>query len=254
MREVVAKCSSILDQLGEPIPEEINEETIKQEAERVQKALAPLSEKELLSLPVLKDQRKIAIMMFLNHAVISAYVVKPPLIPYLVSRMVNYSIENGVCNISVFAFAMYGSYMVNNDSANFERGCRIAKVAIELMRRLRADEVSVLVCFGASKILHIHANILSPLQFIPRVYSTVYGFTTPWKEPYQAALVKHIEGYQSGALSGDIEFATANLFMYANSALFACGENLQKLEATVKQYIKKSLQLSQYLHGKTMVV
>lgn len=254
MREVVAKCSSILDQLGEHIPEEINEDIIKQESERLQKALAPFSEKELLSLSILKDQRKFAIMMFLNHIIASAYVVKPILIPYVVFRMVHFSIENGVCNISTFAFALYGSYIVNHDRSNFERGYRIAKVAIKLIRRLRADEVST---FDWRLTTHHQCSlILRPckFKFIPRVYSTVYGFTTPWKEPYQAALIKHMEAYQSGALSGDMEFAVGNLFMYVNSAFFACGENLQKLQATLEQYIKKALQLSQDLHAKCLVV
>eukprot|EP00804_Cyclotella_cryptica_P016522 CCRYP_004731-RA/>CCRYP_004731-RA protein AED:0.12 eAED:0.12 QI:171/1/1/1/0.77/0.7/10/1096/934 len=77
MKEVIVKCSSILAQLGEIIPEDMNQEICDEEAERVKEALVPLSEKDLLSLPVLTDQRKMAIMMFLNHAVASAYVVKP---------------------------------------------------------------------------------------------------------------------------------------------------------------------------------
>ncbi|KAL3800854.1 hypothetical protein HJC23_001691 [Cyclotella cryptica] len=228
MKEVIVKCSSILAQLGEIIPEDMNQEICDEEAERVKEALVPLSEKDLLSLPVLTDQRKMVSISF-NLKIASAYVVKPILTPYLVFRMIRLSIEHGLCNISSFAFGLYGSWLVSGYNSDFDRGYRMGRVATDLMRKLRADE------------------------FIPRVYTTVYGFINFWKEPYQASLGKHIEAYESGALSGDMEFAVSSLCQYANSALFASGLNLQKLEVNVKLYIKRSLQSSQIMASKMLV-
>jgi len=64
---------------------------------------------------------------------------------------------------------------------------------------------------------------------IPRVYTTVYSFINIWKEPWQACLSKHMESYESGAKSGDLEYAVSGLYQHCDTAIYGCGENLEML-------------------------
>ena len=58
---------------------------------------------------------------------------------------------------------------------------------------------------------------------------------------------KHLEAYDAGILSGDMEYATLNLYMYALSALWGCGNELSDLEKRIKIYIRRCIQCKQGL-------
>ena len=80
-------------------------------------------------------------MQFMNHALTMTFVAKPLLNPIIVLRMVKMSIEHGICNISAFAFACYGAWLVNIPFSDVEGGHRMGRVAIEMMEKLGAVEV-----------------------------------------------------------------------------------------------------------------
>ena len=77
----------------------------------------------------------------MSHALTMTYVAKPIMNPILVFRMVKMSIEHGICNISPFAFACYGAWLVSQPSFQVDAGHRMGRVAIEMMTRLNAVEV-----------------------------------------------------------------------------------------------------------------
>ena len=119
-------------------------------------------------------------MQFLNHLLYLAYVAKPALAPIISFRMVEISIKYGICNITPFAFGVYGAFLVSAISADNEGGYRMGRVAMELMKRMNAIEI------------------------IPRLYTAVYSIINIWKEPYQASLTKFLEGFDIGAHNGDV--------------------------------------------------
>ena len=80
-------------------------------------------------------------MQFMNHALTMTFIAKPLLNPIIVLRMVKMSIEHGVCNISAFAFACYGGWLVSEPSCDVEGGHRMGRVATEMMKQLGAVEV-----------------------------------------------------------------------------------------------------------------
>lgn len=166
-------------------------------------------------------------MQFLNHLLYQVYASKPAMAPIIAFRMVEISIEHGVCNITPFAFGVYGAFLVSTAVSDNEGGYRMGRVATELMKRLNAIEI------------------------IPRLYTTIYAMINIWKEPFQASLSKHLEAFDIGAHRGDVsgiinhcssfnnmantnktlaaslqmEFAISNLFQYVNMAIYGCGEN-----------------------------
>ena len=75
-------------------------------------------------------------MQFMNHALTMTFITRPMLNPILVFRMVKMSIEHGICNISAFAFACYGAWLVSEPSFDVEGAHSIGRVATEMMKRL----------------------------------------------------------------------------------------------------------------------
>ena len=57
--------------------------------------------------------------------------------------MVIMSIECGVCGISSIAFVAYGSWLVSDTVARYEEGSMMARIALYLLSRLKAKEVSI---------------------------------------------------------------------------------------------------------------
>ena len=143
-------------------------------------------------------------MQFLNHALTSSYQVKPMLNPILVFRMVKMTILHGIYNVSCFAFACYSAWLVTEPTFDVEGGHFYSRVALDMMKKIDAVEM------------------------IPRVYSVAYAFTNIYKEPWQAILSKHLEAYECGMASGDVEFALTNTLQYGYTAVYGCGENLEK--------------------------
>jgi len=86
---------------------------------------------------------------------------------------------------------------------------------------------------------------LGASEMIPRLYATVYGFINIWKEPWQAGQSKHLEAYESAASTGDMEYATTNLYQYTNTAIYGCGENLESLSQNIQPYAKRAFQCNQ---------
>lgn len=176
----VSTCMRVLAQLGEVVPAQITAEAFHTEAARVKTILSGCSDDHLLSLPIMTDSNKLATMQFLNHLLYQVYTTKPVMAPIVAFRMIEISIQHGVCNIAPFAFGVYGSFLVSPGVSEIEGGYRMGRIATELMKRINAIEI------------------------IPRLYTTLYGLINIWKEPFQASLSKHLEAFDIGSSRGDV--------------------------------------------------
>ncbi|KAL7554753.1 hypothetical protein ACHAWF_018292 [Thalassiosira exigua] len=232
MRQGIAKCISVVAQLGEIIPDPagLDSNIYTAEVQLVKRSLTDLSEEDLLTLPLMTDKRTLVCMQFMNHILTAAYSCEPLLAPILVFRMVRLSVSQGVSDISAFAFGLYGAWLVSAINSDFEGGYRMGRLAIALMNRLGATE------------------------FIPRVYTSVYAFINIWKEPFQTGLAKHLEGYDAGVLTGDMEFSINCLYNYSACALNNCGEELAMLESHVRLYIRRAIQCKQRWNTKFLLL
>lgn len=134
--EGITKCLNILSHLGEEIPTDITTAVYVNEVAQVKQLLHGKSRQELLSLPTMLETQKLAAMQFMNHALTMTFIARPMLNPILVFRMVKMSIEHGICNISAFAFACYGAWLVSEPSFDVEGAHSIGRVATEMMKRL----------------------------------------------------------------------------------------------------------------------
>ena len=83
-----------------------------------------------------------AVMQFLNLAVLLTSFHKPRLHSIITFRMIKISLEHGICGISAFAFAIYGTLLLGEPFNDIEQGHKIGRLALGIMKRLNAVEVS----------------------------------------------------------------------------------------------------------------
>jgi predicted ATPase len=93
-------------------------------------------------------------MQFLNHLLYQVFIAKPAMGPIISFRMVEMTIQFGMCNIAPFAFGVYGAFLVSTINSDLEGGYRMGRIALESMKRLNAFEI------------------------IPRLYSTIYSMAS----------------------------------------------------------------------------
>ena len=123
-------------------------------------------------------------MQFLNLLILLAYAVRPDMFPIISCKMLETSIDHGVCNITPFAFGVYGAFLVSTTIPDVIGGYRMGRVAKELMKLLNAIEI------------------------LPRLYTTIYAMINIWKDPFQASLGKHIEAFDVGTNKGDVSVSS----------------------------------------------
>jgi len=206
--------------LGETLPTKISDVVIYTAYRKTKRLLDKYSEDDILRLPQMVDERKLVAMDFLNHMISSSNGTRPHLNVLVVIRMVELTLEYGLCDVSACAFSGYGN--VNCLDQDFESGYRFGYVALKIMARLGKEN----------------------LRFQARVYTNVYGFINIWREPFQASLPKLLEGYDAGCLHGDMEYSYWQIQIYCGLSLIS-GEDLAKLQQNATKYAKRAMQHNQ---------
>ena len=56
--------------------------------------------------------------------------------------MIKISLEHGLCGLSAFAFALYGTVLLGEPFNDIEQGHKMGRLALGIMKRLNAMEVS----------------------------------------------------------------------------------------------------------------
>lgn len=112
--EAISKCKIILNELGEQMPDQLTGEVILHEFMTTGKMLKQYSGQDILALERMTDNRKLAAMEFLQSVVSAASNSSDPRMAVIImSRLVKISLEYGLCDVSAFAFASYGSLLVH---------------------------------------------------------------------------------------------------------------------------------------------
>lgn len=87
-------------------------------------------------------------------------------------------------------------------------------------------------------------------------YSLLHNLFTPnfaGKEPWQAGQAKHMEAYEAGMTTGDMEYALTNLYQYTNTAIYS-GENVAMLCQNIPLYAKRAYQVNQLSSWRSLCV
>lgn len=192
--QVVETGLQVLKLLGVEFPQEPTMADIGAAAAQTRQlwqGRAPLS---LLDLPVMSDLQQLAAMQILTKLVPSAHIVAPLLLPLLIFKQVEMSIECGNSSIAIFTYADYGLILCGV-MGDLDAGYEFGQVSLKLLEQYQIP------------------------AFKSRAYFIVNSFIRHWKEPLSQSIPFLLEGYQSGLETGDWECVALNLVSYESVQL-----------------------------------
>ena len=184
LSEAIEHCLNLLENLGERFPRKVTKVDVLWAVWKCKKKMKGTSSEAILRLPDMSDINKLAVMQILNVMILNVYHADMLLSPLISLRMVTLSLDYGLSSISSAGFAFYG--VLACACGDVDLGYRCGQLALQLLEKFKSTE------------------------FIPRVFSAVYGFINSWRCKPVAALSPLQFAYSVAMETGDIEFAHVN--------------------------------------------
>jgi predicted ATPase/signal transduction histidine kinase len=210
----------VLRSLGIELPEQPTQADIGQAFGVTRELWADKAPRSLLDLPTMRDRQLLAAMEILTALVPAAFSAAPTLLPLLIFKQVELSIQSGNCPISVFAYGEYGVILCGI-IGDIENGYEFGELALSLRDRLQLT------------------------SFKARNWYVVHHFVKHWKIPLSEIIPGLKESYRSGIETGDIEHACLSAWAYCYYAYYA-GQELAELAQTMDAYRQT---IHQYKHS-----
>ncbi|AFY81314.1 trifunctional serine/threonine-protein kinase/ATP-binding protein/sensor histidine kinase [Oscillatoria acuminata] len=193
----------ILKQLGVSFPDQPTLQDIEQALQHTLSLVGGRQPTDLIALPQMTDPTQLAIMGILAGVTASAYVATPTLLPLIMLKQVNLSLEygnsafapNGYCGCGLILCGVVG---------DIESGYQFGQLALFLLEQLDSKKLKA------------------------KTYGQVKSCISHWKEPLVNTLAFFREGYQNGLETGDLEWGGICAILYLMHAWFA-GQELSDL-------------------------
>ncbi|WP_442940919.1 AAA family ATPase [Nostoc sp.] len=217
--EAINTGLQVLQQLGISFPETPTQSDIQLELDAIASLIGEKPIEDLLHLPEMTEPDKLAAMQILSSITIAAYVAAPNLMPLLVSKQVNLSIQSGNAVVSPFAYAFYGLILCGT-SGNIEIGYEFGQLALNLLSHLNVHSLRA------------------------RTLLIVNNFIIHWKEHIRNTIQPLLEAYQRGLEVGDLEFAAYCAHCYCFQS-YAVGKELAEVEREMTKYSEAIRQIKQ---------
>ncbi|KAB8318232.1 AAA family ATPase [Tolypothrix campylonemoides VB511288] len=209
----------VLQQLGISFPEKPSQSDIHLELDTITSLLSKKPISELIHLPQMTEPDKLAAMRILSSITIAAYIAAPDLMPLLVSKQVNLSIQYGNAFVSPFAYANFG-FVLCGMIGNIESGYEFGQLALRLLSQSNTHSLKA------------------------RTLLIVNNFIIHWKEHVREISKPLLFGYQSGLETGDLEFASYCAHCYCLQS-FVVGKELVEAERDMATYNEAMRQIKQ---------
>jgi hypothetical protein len=206
-------CREVLSQVGQNIPETVYLYQTTAMTKTAARMVEGLSDKDLLAMKEMEPQLA-AVMSF--HAVIIevAFYSKSEMLPFLACRMVQLTLENGLCMHSITGFIV---------------------LAALLCMKSMGDEIDMLCATNIGKAAMTCLSQRYSAEKIPVTYSVYYGFVAWHSEPLQICAEKLRRGFEVGMSLGESHAAFYNSLRQVTFAILA-GELLPTLLEKVDYY------------------
>ncbi|WP_442921722.1 AAA family ATPase [Microcoleus sp. Aus8_D2] len=201
---------SVLHSLGIEFPQQPTQADIEQAFGAGRSHWADKSPLSLLDLPTMRDSQLLAAMEILTVLVSATYMSASNLMPLLIFKQVELSIQSGNCPVSVFAYGDYGLILCGI-MGNIDNGYEFGQLALSLRDRLQ------LTSFKARNLYVVHR------------------FIKHWKKPLSESLIGLQETYRSALETGEIEVACLSAVAYCYYAYYA-GIELTELAQAMDAY------------------
>ncbi|MHC5936107.1 AAA family ATPase [Nostoc sp.] len=209
----------VLQQLGISFPQQPSKSDIQLELDAIASLFGEKPIGDLSHLPKMTEPEKLAAMRILSSITIAAYIAVPDLMPLLVSKQVNLSIQYGNAFVSPFAYATFGMILCGM-VGNIESGYQFGQLALRLLSLPNTHSLTVRTLFIVNNCI-IH-----------------------WKEHIREISQPLLEAYQSGLETGDLEFAAYCAHTYCFQS-YAAGRELVEVERNIAIYGEAIRQIKQ---------
>ncbi|MEG4625014.1 AAA family ATPase [Microcoleus sp. w1-18aA5] len=209
----------LLQQLGITFPESPCHSDIQLALETLRSQLAQRAIEDLIDLPEMTDLNKLAAMQIANSIFSAAYNTVPILLPLIVFKQVDLSLEYGNTALSAFAYANCGLLLcvIGED---IDTGYRFGQLALSLLERVNAKKLKA------------------------KIYTIVYFHIAYWNQHAKETLKPLLEAYSSGLETGDLEYAALSLMDYSLYS-FLMGRELSELRREINSYNEALVHINQ---------
>jgi predicted ATPase len=186
----------VLKELGETFPKRLGSARVMIEMRAVRKLLKGKSDEQLLRLPHLTSDRKLAAMKILQLMYFHVVLVRPTFAPFVTLKQLKLTLQHGLSVFASTAFSNYGMLCIGSFEA-IEEGFRFGGLGVTLLEQFKAKE------------------------FLPRVYAAFYGCVHNWKRPLRGSLEPFLRADRVGMQTGDLQFSSLCSYLYCISAFDA---------------------------------
>ena len=205
----------VLSQLGEDIPETLSSYQTTTLMTATIGMVKGISDKDLLGMKEM-DSKLAMSMKFYSLIRLAAFMGKPEMVPFLTCRVVQLTMENGLCKHSISGFLTLAALICSKSVPRKEiaTSTKIGKAAMS--------------CF---------TQRYNTSEQIPVTYGTYYGYVAWRTEPLQTCTKKHGQAFDVGMSLGESGMAFNNSVCQIRSSILA-GDRLPSLMEKVDYYIK----------------
>ncbi|MHC5893556.1 AAA family ATPase [Nostoc sp.] len=217
--EAINTGLQVLQQLGISFSEKLSQSDIQLELDTIISRFDNKPIQDLIQLPEMAKPEKLAAMRILSRITLVAYHAAPDLVPLLVFKQVNLSIQYGNTFVSPFAYANFGLILCGM-VGNIEAGYEFGQLVLRLLPHLKIHSLKARTLF------------------------MVTNFIIHWKEHIRETSKPFLQAYQSGLETGDLEFAAYCAFTYCLQ-LFIVGKELVEVEHEMAKYCEAIHQIKQ---------
>ncbi|MEH2195795.1 MAG: AAA family ATPase [Nostoc sp.] len=217
--EAIQIAVSILKLLGINFPDEPTSTDIQQGMDEIAVSLKGKAIADLINLPLMSDLNKIAAMRILMGVLPAAFQTAPAMMPIIVCKMVNLSLNYGNTAVSSYGYSLYG-LLLCGVLGEINSGYEFGKLASSLVSQFNAEELKA------------------------KILTVVSAHVMHWKEHIRETLTSSMSGYASGLETGDLEYAGYCGYIYPYHS-FWLGKELWVLEKELIAYCESLKKIKQ---------
>ncbi len=219
LSEAIDTALEILSMLGINFSRNPQKSDIQEAIKITQTNLANVDNiEELANLPKMTDAKSLGAMKILATVASATYSACPSLLPLVICKQVDLSIQHGNSELSAFAYATYGLIL-----------CGIVR------------DITTGGIFGQLALSLIQKRKNSGKANQAKIFLVVNSFIKPWQEHIKETLLPLDLAYKSGVETGDFDFAARSLLVHSYHSYFL-GKELSEVEQVMSkasQNIKK---------------
>lgn len=210
LKEAIDIALPLLARFGHRYPAKATKAHVVLRLLRLQRRLRKVPMDTLRQLPLMTEPRHLAAMAIGERIGGAAMFTQPHLLPLMIIKAVEVSLDQGITRASLTSFASYGMILAQA-LGQVERGDAFGQLAQELTQRLKMHTIE-------GRVRHVYNALVRH-----------------WREPVCNCLDPLDEAFRMCLEHGDFEYA-AHAVCVRQLYEFSCGVPLERLAAEIERY------------------